>query len=172
VAKTRLTGNYNLHNALAAAAVGNEFGLSAEKIRIGIESYVPSNLRSQWKETGHNLMHLDAYNANPSSMALAIRHFATLNLPKRVLILGDMFELGPESTAEHAEIVRLVRALSFDSVYLAGQEFYNCSRGSDFPAFPDTEGLLAELQQNPLRGCTILIKGSRGMKLEKSVDYL
>ncbi len=172
VAKTSLTGNYNLYNVLAAAAIGFQFGMSADKIRAGIEGYSPSNMRSQWKVTAGNRLLLDAYNANPSSMALAIRHFALLNLPKSVLILGDMFELGNESAAEHAEIIRLVRTFSFHAVYLAGKEFFNCAQGSGFRAFPDTEGLIAELQQNPLQGCTILIKGSRGMKLEKSLDYL
>jgi UDP-N-acetylmuramoyl-tripeptide--D-alanyl-D-alanine ligase len=129
-------------------------------------------MRSQWKETSHNRLLLDAYNANPSSMALAITHFASLELPKLVVILGDMFELGPDSAYEHAEIVRLVRSLHFHAVYLAGSEFYNCSRDSGVFSFHDTEGLISELQQNPLQGCTILIKGSRGMKMERSVDYL
>ena len=172
VAKTSLTGNYNLYNVLAAAAVGYQFGMSAVKIRAGIEGYMPSNMRSQWKVTAGNRLLLDAYNANPSSMALAIRHFASLNLPMSVLILGDMFELGNESAVEHAEIVRLVRTFSFHAVYLAGKEFFNCARGPGLQAFPDTESLIAELQRNPLQGCTILVKGSRGMKLEKSLDYL
>jgi UDP-N-acetylmuramoyl-tripeptide--D-alanyl-D-alanine ligase len=129
-------------------------------------------MRSQWVQTDRNSVLLDAYNANPSSMVLALRHFRSLNLPGKVLILGDMFELGADSRQEHDEILRLIGELGFDQVYLAGREFKALHGNLPFHFFETTEQLIEKLKQNPLSGNQILVKGSRGMKLERVLDYL
>ncbi len=172
ITKTNLTGSYNLCNVLASVAVGHHFGLSRESIRKGIEGYIPQNLRSQWIDTGRNRLFMDAYNANPSSMLQAIRVFHSLDLPGKVLILGDMFELGQEAESEHRAIINLLRDLNFISVYLVGPEFLKIASGSQMAFFPGMEDLIRELTFHPLKGRTILIKGSRGMQLEKIADYL
>lgn len=170
--QTKLAGSYNLNNLLAAAAVGWHFGLNPLSIQRGLESYSPSNMRSQWTRTAQNDILLDAYNANPSSMALAIRNFNDLALKNKVLILGDMFELGNESEIEHSRIFQLVESLKFDEVYLAGEWFGRVAGKSRYSVFPDTTSLIEFLKNHPIQNRTILIKGSRGMKLEQAMDYL
>jgi UDP-N-acetylmuramoyl-tripeptide--D-alanyl-D-alanine ligase len=169
---TNLTGSYNLNNLLAAAAVGSHFHILPEQIKQGLEEYVPRNMRSEWLKTEHNNLFLDAYNANPSSMELAIRYFHSLDVAGKVLILGDMFELGTEAEPEHRAIIGLVAGLGFQRVYFVGREFSKITSGSHFGFFPGRDDLIAELVKNPIRGCTILIKGSRGMQLERIVSYL
>jgi len=170
--KSQLTGSYNLYNILAAVLSGTHFGLTPEQIRTGIESYVPSNMRSQWVQTANNLLFLDAYNANPSSMELAIRHFASLNFPNPVLILGDMFELGSHAESEHRKIIGLVDQLDFRKVIFTGTEFHRLTCDSERLSFQNVNELIEFLTVNPIKGDHVLIKGSRGMQLEKIVSYL
>ncbi len=169
---TNLTGSYNLNNLLAAAAVGFHFHIPPDQIKQGLEEYLPRNMRSEWLKTEHNNLFLDAYNANPSSMEMAIRYFHSLDVAGKVLILGDMFELGTEAEPEHRAIIRLVAGLGFPRVYFVGREFNKIASGSHFGFFPGRDDLIAELSENPIRDCTILIKGSRGMQLERIVSYL
>ena len=169
---SHLTGGYNLYNILAAISIGTHFGLSIDQIRSGIESYVPDNMRSQWIQTRDNVLFLDAYNANPSNMALVIDHFASLSLPHSVAILGDMFELGSYSADEHLKIIQRTDQSGFEKVMFAGQQFYQFA--PDFPHlfFENLNNLKDYLAQNQLKGSNVLIKGSRGMQLEQLVGYL
>jgi len=169
---THLTGGYNLQNILAAISVGKYFGLSNDQIRAGIETYIPENMRSQWIQTDHNVLFLDAYNANPSSMELSIDHFASLMLPESVAILGDMFELGAYSAEEHLNIIKLAETKNFGKLLFAGPNFYAFRKEFPFLFFGDIVTLKAYLEQNQISGGHILIKGSRGMKLEQLVPYL
>ena len=120
---THLVGDYNLPNVLAAVCVGAHFGVPAHKIKAAIENYLPSNSRSQLLEKDSNKIILDAYNANPSSMKLAIENFAKLPAEKKVLMLGAMAELGDESLAEHQAIVDLIQTFKWDNVVLVGGDF-------------------------------------------------
>lgn len=169
---SHLSGNYNLYNILAAISIGTHFGLSKDQIKAGIESYFPDNMRSQWIETKDNVLFLDAYNANPSSMGLVIDHFVSLSLPHSIAILGDMFELGSHAAIEHLHIIQQTDRLGFEKVFLTGQQFYQFA--PDFPHlfFENLNNLKDYLAQNQLKGCNILIKGSRGMQLEQLVGYL
>ena len=169
--ETHLIGSYNLDNVLVAVAIGRYFKIPAERISRAIASYEPNNNRSQFKETEHNQLIIDAYNANPSSMQAAIDNFAAMQVdtPKAV-ILGDMRELGETSDALHAEIVKQIEQAGFDKVYLCGEHF--SSTGTSFMHFPNIEELMSERTKNPLEGYHILIKGSRGMTLEKTLSLL
>ena len=169
--ETHLIGSYNLDNVLVAVAIGRYFKIPAERISRAIASYEPNNNRSQFKETEHNKLIIDAYNANPSSMKAAIDNFAAMQVdtPKAV-ILGDMRELGETSDALHAEIVKQIEQAGFDKVYLCGEHF--SSTGTSFMHFQNIEELMSELTKNPLEGYHILIKGSRGMTLEKTLSLL
>lgn len=169
--ETHLIGSYNLDNVLVAVAIGRYFKIPAERISRAIASYEPNNNRSQFKETERNKLIIDAYNANPSSMKAAIDNFAAMQVdtPKAV-ILGDMRELGETSDALHADIVKQIEQAGFDKVYLCGEHF--SSTGTSFMHFPNIEELMSELTQIPLEGYHILIKGSRGMTLEKTLSLL
>ena len=168
---SHLTGGYNLYNILAAISIGVHFGLNTDQIRAGIESYIPDNMRSQWIQTNDNVLLLDAYNANPSSMTLAINHFASLKLPHPVIILGDMFELGSHAPAEHLKIIKLTAQLGFKKVLFAGQQFYPFAHDFPYLFFENLNNLKDYLAMNQVSGCHVLIKGSRGMQLEKLVGY-
>jgi len=170
--QSHLTGGYNLQNILAAVSVGTRFGLNPSQIREGIESYVPDNMRSQWIQTDKNVLFLDAYNANPSSMELALNNFASLQLPHAVVILGDMFELGSYSSEEHLKIIQLADRLGFEKVLLIGEHFSQFSSDFSFLFFKRLDQLKVYLTQNLIQESNILIKGSRGMKLEQVVCYL
>lgn len=168
--ETHLIGAYNLSNALAAVAVGRYFDVPAEDICRAIASYLPTNNRSQLKKTSRNTLLIDAYNANPSSMKAALDNFAALSAHPKAVILGDMRELGEGSDSLHAEVVDAVRACHFDRVILCGEHF--CRTGEGFTTFPSTDSLLASLRCHPLSGYHILIKGSHGMSLEKTLELL
>ena len=169
--ETHLIGGYNVDNVLAAVAIGRYFKIPAERISRAIAAYEPTNNRSQFKETENNKLIIDTYNANPSSMKVAIDNFAAMDVttPKAV-ILGDMRELGPTSEFLHAEIVTQIEAAGFDKVYLCGDHF--STTGTNFLHFKSIDELIAELTSNPLKGYHILIKGSRGMTLEKTLPLL
>jgi UDP-N-acetylmuramoyl-tripeptide--D-alanyl-D-alanine ligase len=169
-AKTNLIGSYNLENVLAAVCVGKTFQVSDEDIRSALEEYVPSNNRSQLKQTERNTLIIDAYNANPTSMAAAIRNFQQYDAPHKAVILGSMKELGAQSEEEHKRLALHIAESNFDRVFLIGQEFQQS--GTDYPIFEHSEDFTRFLGEQPLEGYVILIKGSRGNQLEKVVDFL
>ncbi len=164
--KSNLVGKYNFENILAAICVGDYFNVKIENIAQAIEEYIPQNNRSQFINTKKNKIFLDAYNANPSSMEAAIRNFAELNFKNKILIIGDMLELGNESLSEHSKILKLIRELGFDNVFLIGAEFYEANKNSGHKIFPKTEDAMQWFEANRLENATIFIKGSRGIKLE------
>ena len=168
--KTRLIGSYNAENVLAAAAIGDYFGLTEEQIRQGLEHYVPQNNRSQLTVTEHNKLVVDAYNANPTSMRAAILNFAQMEVAQKTLILGDMLELGDQSIAEHQNIVNLLEQNKFKNVFLVGSDFRTTL--NSYPCFENVSELIDYLNKEPLRDNYILIKGSRGIKLEKVLTSL
>lgn len=168
--ETHLIGGYNIDNALAAVTVGRYFKIPAERISRAIAAYEPANNRSQFKKTANNDLIIDAYNANPSSMKAALENFATMNVSPKAVILGDMRELGPASDELHAEIVSLVQAGNYEQVFLCGEHFGKA--GKDFTTFKTTEELMTRLKNDPLKGYHILIKGSHGMALEKTLELL
>jgi UDP-N-acetylmuramoyl-tripeptide--D-alanyl-D-alanine ligase len=168
--QTQLIGNYNFPNIAAAITMGMYFEVPIEVIKNAIEGYVPQNNRSQIVKTTYNTLFLDAYNANPSSMKVALENFAALKASHKAVILGDMFELGTESAQEHQAIADLVGNLKFESVYFVGKNFHGVS--TSHLSFEDFESLQIHLSNHPLQDKTILIKGSRGMKLERIVELL
>lgn len=169
--KSNLYGSYNAINIAAAIACGKFFGISSLAINNAIENYIPANNRSQLIKTERNDIILDAYNANPVSMENAVKSFKDYNAKNPVLILGDMFELGEESLKEHNSIIKLVGKLGFENVIFTGNEFYE-NKNDNYIFLRTTENLIDYLKSNPLNLKTILIKGSRGMKLESVLDLL
>ena len=167
---TQLVGTYNLWNVLAAITVGLYFNVPAEEINRAISEYIPSNNRSQLKKTAHNELIIDAYNANPSSMEVALSNFAALPATPKAVILGDMLELGTESLSLHTRLLEKINSYNFDTVLLCGQQF--TATGTFYPCFPDVEALSQHLISHPLQGFHILVKGSHGIHLEKMIDYL
>ena len=165
-----LVGDYNAENLLAAFAVGLYFNVSLDDTKAAIESYVPSNNRSQFLKTKTNTVIMDAYNANPSSMEASIRNFARLDSPNKRVILGEMLELGHYAMAEHKKIVDLLMELHVTNALLVGEEFRAVCANFDF--FPDSDRCSDYLTENPMTGCTILLKGSRGVRLEKLMSIL
>jgi UDP-N-acetylmuramoyl-tripeptide--D-alanyl-D-alanine ligase len=170
--ETQLVGSYNVCNAMAAVAVGRYFDIPAESINHAIASYKPSNNRSQLTVTPYNSLIIDAYNANPDSMKAALDNFASMPASPKAVILGDMKELGSDSQRLHIEIAGEVEAARFDKVFLCGEEFAKAARDSGLPSYPSAEALLESLRQSPLKGFHILIKGSRGMEMEKVAEVL
>lgn len=170
VASTNLIGSYNLENALAAICMGRYFGVSDSDMIAALKEYIPSNNRSQLKQTEHNTLIIDAYNANPTSMAAALRNFSQYVAPAKAVVLGSMKELGNQSHEEHERLVQTLDAAGFNRVFLIGDEFKDIA--SDYLVFSSTEQFTAYLQQAPLEGYTILIKGSRGNHLETILPLL
>ena len=168
--QTQLIGGYNLMNALVAASIGTKFGVSPEEICKAIEEYTPQNNRSQLTKTERNSLVVDAYNANPSSMLAAITNFGEMQVDSKILILGDMRELGESSEMEHQKVVDLIALHSFADVLLCGDHF--CEAKHSFKSFASTELLLEYLHQHPIENSCVLIKGSRGMRLEKTIPLL
>lgn len=165
-ARTQLIGSYNLPNALAAIAVAQHFHVPDDRIAEALSTYQPGNNRSQFMDSGRNQLVLDAYNANPTSMRAALDNFANIASERpKLAILGDMFELGDSSTAEHAAIAQRASALGFDVLFV-GPRFKAAIGNTDRTVFDSAERLLARLQAEPLAGHLILLKGSRGMRLE------
>lgn len=168
--QTKLIGEYNLSNALAAVAIGKYFGVKTANICKAIEEYVPTNNRSQLKETGKNTLIIDAYNANPTSMNAALLNFTKMDVPNKTLILGDMRELGNDSAEEHQKIVDLIASEDITDVFLVGDHFSKTK--TSYPCFATLENFAEFLKKNPIEERYILIKGSRGLQLEKCVDLL
>lgn len=166
----QMGGEYNLYNILAAVSMGIHTGMNIDESALAACDYKPSNNRSEWREQNGRKIWLDAYNANPSSMEVALRSFAGLNGSKTV-ILGDMLELGDFAPAEHSAILKLAEELGFDEILLSGPEFTAASAGR-FHAFPETDALVQFLKDQPAKSGYILIKGSRGMRMEKVLEVL
>jgi UDP-N-acetylmuramoyl-tripeptide--D-alanyl-D-alanine ligase len=169
--QTNMVGSYNFINCLAAAAIGNYFKISDEQIREALEEYSPNMNRSQLIKTEKNIILLDAYNANPNSMKAAIENFAGYKAGKKMLLLGDMFELGEYSAEEHNRIAELLKEKKFTNVILVGQEFSKLDAGP-FKTFKTTSECFDYLKNLNVEGTTILIKGSRGMKMETLKEAL
>lgn len=170
--KTRLVGKYNFENIMAAAAIGLHFGISPNNIASAVESYQPDNNRSQMVTTGKNKLLMDAYNANPSSMRAALVNFDQLASPKKGVILGDMLELGEDAAREHQEIVDLLLTLKLEIVFLVGLHFETCLLPGTFRHFKQSEELRSFLKEMQLSEYFLLIKGSRGMRLETIIADL
>ena len=168
--QTSLVGSYNFENVYAAMTVGKYMGVPVEKIRIAIESYTPSNSRSQLVKTKLNTLVLDAYNANPTSMENALENFSKIEGDNKIVMLGEMLELGEYSDDEHKRIVALAKSLGFSSIYLVGKGFGKFSEGCLY--FGSSDDCANYLLNNPIQNSVILVKGSRGVKLEKVVPFL
>lgn len=169
---TMLFGSYNLENIRAAIAAGLFLDVEIEKAVEAVESYRPGNNRSEVKDTGRNILVCDSYNANPTSMFHAIGSFSKLKGKDKLLILGDMLELGEKSDEEHLRILELVKSLDFDRVYFVGPSFQKAARGTGYMSFPDIEALSAYFRENAVVNKLVLVKGSRKMTLEKLYGLL
>ncbi|MDA3819692.1 MAG: UDP-N-acetylmuramoyl-tripeptide--D-alanyl-D-alanine ligase [Candidatus Delongbacteria bacterium] len=168
---SRLFGSYNAENILSAICMGAYLKVPGDKINKAIEHYTPGNKRSEIKITDKNELLLDMYNANPTSMELAIQHFYNKN-KLQSMILGDMKELGNFSEQAHRDILDLVNHLGFNDVYLCGPEFYKFKAAYNYTFLPDTESLKQQIKKDKLNKRNILVKGSRAMQLEKILPYL
>lgn len=165
--QSNLIGTYNFSNIAAAITIASYFKVSKENIKQAIENYTPSNNRSQIIETTNNTIILDAYNANPTSMKAALHSFKTLKAAHKTIIIGDMFELGSYSANEHQSMVDLASDCEFDNLFFVGKNFYKTK--TNYQKFMSFEGLKSYLIENPINKSVVLIKGSRGMALERVV---
>jgi UDP-N-acetylmuramoyl-tripeptide--D-alanyl-D-alanine ligase len=168
--KTKLIGSYNAENVLGAVTIGNCFGLTDSEIKSGLEKYIPQNNRSQLTVTEKNKLVVDAYNANPTSMRAAILNFAQMEVEHKTLILGDMLELGDHSDAEHQNVVDLLQQKQLANVLLVGKDFMKTQH--PFRSFEKVEDLINYIDLQPITNNYVLIKGSRGIKLEKVLPKL
>lgn len=167
---THLIGSYNLDNMLAAAAIGRYFGVFDDDISSALASYLPHNNRSQLKETADNKLIVDAYNANPTSMMAALKNFRQVEAPHKMVILGDMKELGEASQEEHQKVVDYLKECGFDRVVLVGPEFAAATHS--YQTFQHVDEVLADIRMHKPQGYYILIKGSNSMKLSQLPEYL
>ncbi|MFM7018711.1 UDP-N-acetylmuramoyl-tripeptide--D-alanyl-D-alanine ligase [Flavobacterium sp.] len=171
--KSNLIGLYNANNISAAIAIGSYFSVEDVAIKEAIESYIPENNRSQLLTKNSNEILLDAYNANPSSMLVALQNFLQLDKSNKVIIIGDMFELGEESLAEHQSIINYLKSNESVECYFIGNDFYsNKIEQSNFKFYKDFNSFAEYLQTTEFSDSTLLIKGSRGMALERVLDYI
>jgi len=169
---TNLFGSYNLENVRAAIATGLFLGVDIKDIVEAVENYQPANNRSQVKTTKYNTLICDSYNANPTSMQLALDSFSAIKADHKMVILGDMLELGEKSEEEHLKVLKLLQSQTAEKVILVGPVFHKISAKSGFNSFENVNNLTEFLKKEPLRGNLILIKGSRGIRLEKIYDLL
>ena len=173
---TNLVGAYNADNVMAALAVGTHFGVTLEDAAEAIEAYVPSNNRSQLTKTETNTLIIDAYNANPSSMTVALNNLASVVSDKKVALLGDMLELGDDSEKLHAEIADLAFGAGLTLVCFVGGEFgkvWNSMQDKNGSLwFETSDALKSWIETNPLQDAVVLIKGSRGTRMEKVLPAL
>lgn len=168
---SNLTGAFHTANIGAAIALGHLFKISLEDIKAGVAAYKPSNNRSEWRKTENNRVMLDAYNANPSSMAASIQSFIQEVDGGATLILGDMFELGESSAEEHQSIVDICETLDCQ-VILVGEHFYSTTSLREMKRFKKTDDALEYIESHPIMDGSVLLKGSRGMKLETLLPSL
>ena len=169
--KTNLFGGYNLYNFLAAIRIGQLFNVPTEKINLSLEQYIPSNNRSQITKTKNNTLLVDCYNANPSSMLSALSSFISTESQNKLAIIGDMLELGAEAENKHNEILEFLNKNTTPYITV-GSIFYHSSENKANKKFLSAVELLVFLQTNKLENNFILLKGSRGIALEKSINYL
>lgn len=170
---THLIGLYNANNINAAIAIGAYFGVNESDIKQALESYIPENNRSQLMLKGTNEIILDAYNANPSSMKVAIENFILLDKKNKIVFLGDMFELGEESLLEHKGVVDLLMNQNDISCYFVGKDFYqNKANQSNFFFFENFDVFSDFIRNKKFENNMILIKGSRGMALERTLEFI
>jgi len=165
--KTHLVGNYNLPNVLAAVTIGQYFKVPNEKIKAAIENYIPTNSRSQLVQWNNNEVILDAYNANPSSMKLAVENFSKLNKPNKVVCIGGMRELGADTLMEHQMLVDQLKQNNWSEVLLVGSEFKKCDHHYHY--FDTVEAAKIWFESKEFSGYTLLIKGSRGIQMEQLI---
>jgi UDP-N-acetylmuramoyl-tripeptide--D-alanyl-D-alanine ligase len=173
--QTNLVGAYNADNVMAALEVGRHFGVSFEEASAAIAAYVPSNNRSQMVRTETNTLIVDAYNANPTSMEAALTNFSTIEAQKKVALLGDMLELGEESLNEHVKVLLLALGCGLDKICLVGKEFRNALGSlscAEAISFLSSDELAIWLEENPVNDSAVLIKGSRGTRMEKVIQKL
>lgn len=169
---TNLVGVYNYYNLLCAVCLGNYFKVEDEQINNALRNYLPSNNRSQLHKTANNTLILDYYNANPTSMLAAIENFSKLNQSNKMVVLGDMLELGEETDVEHSAILELLNQKNITNVILVGTHFMQAGKNTDAKIFATSDEAAHYCKEQKFENYTILIKGSRGIKLEKVVDEL
>lgn len=170
--KSRLVGSYNAENLLAAYAVGKHFGVLPAAISGAISDYTPDNNRSQLIRTASHEVIMDAYNANPSSMKAAVENFMALKCPDGLIVLGEMLELGESAAAEHQSIVDYLKQYQGPRVICIGSAFESPARSASYPWYPDVSSLQAAWRNEPVKASLLLIKGSRGNKLERLMEVL
>ncbi len=171
--QTQLTGAYNLENVLAAVTTGLFFGVTPQQATAAIKAYQPQNHRSQLIQTPYNLVVMDAYNANPTSMAAALENFSKMEGKPKAVMLGDMLELGKKATHEHQEVLSQLESLPVETIILVGDHFMEVTEeDSDTKVFPDVQKAGDYLARNPLTGYQVLVKGSRGIEMEKLLRWL
>lgn len=170
VIDTNLVGDYNFHNVMTAVAVGSYFGVAMSDIVHAIGEYLPDNSRSQWKNKGTNHLILDAYNANPTSMQAAITNFAATDLPNKMLWIGGMKEMGKDERQEHELLVALIAKYRWKDVILVGNEFKDIQDG--YAWFEDSKTAATHIKNSIPENSSILVKGSRGSRMELMVDAL
>lgn len=169
----KLYGSYNFTNMAYAITIGKYFDVPTSDTLSAVCEYESSNNRSQIVEKATNKVILDAYNANPSSMEVALQDFKKNKHPYKILVLGDMFELGEDAAREHLHIAQLASKTGAHKIYLAGQNFSGIPiENAIFKKFETTQALIGELQENPIKNALILVKGSRGMAMEKVMEIL
>ncbi len=177
IIETQLLGAYNFDNMLTALCVGKYFGVNMEAAHQAIAQYAPTNNRSQVIRGEHNTIILDAYNANPSSMKAALESFEQMPAQNKIVILGDMFELGNFSEMKHKEVIDLVSDMHFTKIFFCGKDFYSAGDGlangfSHFYFFENKDDLQKYLRENPIENSYLLVKGSRGMGLESLLESI
>ena len=176
VVNTNLVGSYNADNVMAAIAVGQHFGVSLEEAVAAVEAYVPSNNRSQMARTENNTLIVDAYNANPTSMEAALNNFASVIAARKVAMLGDMLELGADSVVEHIQVLRKALESGIDLLCLVGEEFAKAVESENacdkVKCFGTSQELAEWIKAYPMTDTVVLIKGSRGTRMEKVITVL
>ncbi|MCX6291271.1 MAG: UDP-N-acetylmuramoyl-tripeptide--D-alanyl-D-alanine ligase [Bacteroidetes bacterium] len=169
---SQLTGSYNFENILAAVCIGNYFGVDAAHINQAIEEYVPDNSRSQVIQKETNTIILDAYNANPTSVAAALKNFNSISSGHKIIFLGEMAELGDESETEHQSVIEILKHIPYEELILAGKNFSRFADQIPCHYFETSAEATDWTKTKHFQNCTILIKGSRSMKMEKVMEGL
>ena len=172
IIKSTIYGDYNFENICIAIAIGEFFKVDFNNIKKGIESYIPKNNRSQISLKNNNTIILDAYNANPTSMSLALESFKKTNYKNKMIILGDMFELGKDSNYYHQEITNSLEKINDSTIYIVGEYFCNTKHSDRIRSFSSSKELINNLSKTNVSNYSILIKGSRGMQLEKIIEFI
>ena len=172
IIKSTIYGDYNFENICIAIAIGEYFEVDFKNIKQGIESYLPNNNRSQISVKNNNTIILDAYNANPTSMSLALESFKKTNYKNKMIIVGDMFELGKDSNHYHQEIINRLEKINDCIIYIVGEYFCKTKHSDRIESFSTTKKLINNLSKTNISNYSILIKGSRGMQLEKIIEFI